>query len=78
MIPHILRDPGYLAKKGFEVVDSKQNVVSAGAVTPEVLAQLRAGKLFVRQKPGPKDALGTSEVCFSKQLQRVYARYAVN
>src|SRR5271166_1078082 len=34
MIPHIMRDPGYLASKGFEVVDSKQNVVSAGAVTP--------------------------------------------
>jgi murein L,D-transpeptidase YcbB/YkuD len=64
MIPHIVRDPEYLASKGFEVVDSKQNVVSAGAVTPEVLAQLRAGKLFVRQKPGPKDALGLAKFVF--------------
>jgi murein L,D-transpeptidase YcbB/YkuD len=64
MIPHILRDPDYLAKKGFEVVDSKQNVVSAGTVTPEVLAQMRAGKLFVRQKPGPKNALGLAKFIF--------------
>lgn len=64
MIPHIVRDPDYLASKGFEVVDSKQNVVSAGKVTPEVLAQLRAGKLFVRQKPGPKNALGLAKFIF--------------
>ena len=64
MIPHILKDPDYLAKKGFEVVDSKQNVVSAGTVTPEVLSQLRAGKLFVRQKPGPKNALGLVKFLF--------------
>jgi murein L,D-transpeptidase YcbB/YkuD len=64
MIPHILKDPDYLAKKDFEVVDSKQNVVSSGTVTPEVLSQLRAGKLFVRQKPGPKNALGLAKFLF--------------
>jgi murein L,D-transpeptidase YcbB/YkuD len=64
MIPHILRDPDYLAKKGFEVVDSKQNVVSAGTVTPEVLSQLRAGTLSLRQKPGPKNALGLVKFLF--------------
>jgi len=64
MIPHMVRDPDYLASKGFEVVDSKQNLVSDGTVTPEVLAQLRAGKLFVRQKPGPKNALGLVKLIF--------------
>jgi murein L,D-transpeptidase YcbB/YkuD len=64
MIPHILKDPDYLAKKGFEVVDSKQNVVSAGTVTPEVLSQLRAGKLSLRQKPEPKNALGLVKFLF--------------
>jgi L,D-transpeptidase YcbB len=64
MIPHIVRDPDYLASKGFEVVDSKQNLVSDGTVTPEVLAQLRAGKPFVRQKPGPKNALGLVKFIF--------------
>jgi murein L,D-transpeptidase YcbB/YkuD len=64
MIPHILRDPDYLAKKGFEVVDNRQNVVSTGTVTSEVLAQLRNGKLFVRQMPGPKNALGLVKFIF--------------
>jgi murein L,D-transpeptidase YcbB/YkuD len=64
LIPHILRDPEYLAKKGFEVVDSKQTVVAAGTVSSDVLAQLRSGKLFVRQMPGPKNALGLVKFLF--------------
>jgi murein L,D-transpeptidase YcbB/YkuD len=64
MIPHLVSDPDYLAKKGFEVVDGKQNIVSAGTVTPEVLSQLRAGKLFIRQTPGPKNALGLAKFIF--------------
>ena len=64
MIPHILRDPEYLAKNGLEVVDSRQNVVAAGTVSSDVLTQLRAGKLFVRQKPGPKNALGLVKFLF--------------
>jgi hypothetical protein len=64
MVPHIVRDPDYLAKKGFGVVDSKQNVISDGTVTPDVLGQLRAGKLFIRQKPGPKNALGLAKFIF--------------
>ncbi len=64
LIPHIARDPDYLSKKGFEVVDSRQNVVATGTVSSEVLSQLRAGKLFIRQKPGPKNALGLAKFIF--------------
>lgn len=64
IIPKVSRDPDYLAKKGFVVVDSRQNVVAAGSITPEVLAQLKAGKLFVRQKPGPTNALGLAKFIF--------------
>jgi len=64
IIPHILRDPEYLSKKGFEVVDNRQTVVAAGTVSADVLAQLRAGKLFVRQVPGPKNALGLVKFLF--------------
>ena len=64
LIPHIARDPDYLAKKGFEIVDSQQRVVSEGTVSSEELSQLRAGKLFVRQKPGPKNALGLVKFLF--------------
>jgi murein L,D-transpeptidase YcbB/YkuD len=63
-LPKIARDPDYLAKKGFEVVNSKQDVVTSGTVTPEVLEQLRTGKLFIRQTPGPKNSLGLVKFIF--------------
>jgi murein L,D-transpeptidase YcbB/YkuD len=64
LIPHIQRDPDYLAKKGFEVVDNRQTVVAAGTVSSDVLSQLRAGKLFIRQKPGPTNSLGLVKFLF--------------
>jgi L,D-transpeptidase YcbB len=64
LFPHIARDPDYLSKKGFEVVNSRQDVVASGTVTNEVLEQLRAGKLFIRQKPGPKNSLGLVKFIF--------------
>jgi murein L,D-transpeptidase YcbB/YkuD len=63
-LPKITRDPDYLAKKGFEVVNSKQDVVTSGTVTPEFLEQLRSGKLFIRQTPGPKNSLGLVKFIF--------------
>ncbi len=64
LIPHIVLDPDYLAKKGFEVVDSHENVVTAGEVSSEVMNQLRAGRLSIRQKPGPKNSLGLVKFVF--------------
>jgi L,D-transpeptidase YcbB len=64
IIPHLLRDPGYLAKDNLEVVDSRQSVVASGAVSSDQIEQLRAGKLFVRQKPGPKNSLGLAKFIF--------------
>jgi len=63
-LPHIAKDPDYLAKKGFEVVDSRQKVITSGTVTSELLEQLRAGKLFIRQTPGPKNSLGLVKFIF--------------
>jgi L,D-transpeptidase YcbB len=62
--PRIAKDPDYLTKKGFEVVDSRQDVVGSGTVTSDIFEQLRAGKLFVRQKPGPKNSLGLVKFIF--------------
>jgi L,D-transpeptidase YcbB len=63
-LPKLAKDPDYLAKKGFEVVDNRQTVVTSGTVTSEVLAQLHAGKLFIRQTPGPKNSLGLVKFIF--------------
>jgi len=63
-LPHVARDPNYLAKKGFEVVNNLQDVVTSGTVTSDMLAQLRAGKLYIRQLPGPKNSLGLVKFIF--------------
>jgi L,D-transpeptidase YcbB len=62
--PRIAKDPDYLARKGFEVVDKRQEVVTSGTVTPDIQDQLRSGKLFIRQTPGPKNALGLIKFIF--------------
>lgn len=64
LIPKIAKDPNYLASKGFSVVDAKQNVVASGAVSPDVLDQLKSGKLFIRQNAGPKNSLGLVKFIF--------------
>ena len=57
IVPKLIRDPGYLAQKDMELVapdGSKPTSVVSGAE----LAALRAGKLRIRQRPGPQNALG--------------------
>lgn len=58
LVPKIEKDPAYLAENDFEIVDSQRHVVQVPTVTPDMLDQLRAGRLFIRQIPGEKDALG--------------------
>jgi murein L,D-transpeptidase YcbB/YkuD len=64
IIPKIVKDPAYLQKNGYEVATYQGKVVTDGVVSDEVLAQLRGGKLMVRQKPGPKNALGLIKFIF--------------
>jgi len=64
MIPKITKDRTYIQKNGYEVVTYSGQVVTDGVVSDDVLAQLRAGKLTVRQKPGPNNALGLAKFIF--------------
>jgi murein L,D-transpeptidase YcbB/YkuD len=64
ILPAIARDEGYLAKNRYEIVTPKGSVVSSGSDTDELVAQLRAGRLLVRQKPGPRNALGLVKLIF--------------
>jgi len=64
LVPKIARDPNYLTKNEYEVVMYGGQLVTDGSVSEDVLAQLRAGKLMVRQKPGPKNALGLVKFIF--------------
>lgn len=63
-LPLVARDPDYLAKKGFEVVSRDNGMVTSGAVTKDMFAQLRTGKLYIRQMPGPKNSLGLVKFIF--------------
>ena len=71
IVPKITKDPGYLQKNNYEVVTFSGQLVTDTTVSEDVLAQLRAGKLMVRQKPGPKNALGLIKFIFPND-QNVY------
>src|SRR5215469_859313 len=58
VLPAIQRDRGEVARKNYEVTTPDGQVVASGDVSDDVLAQLKAGKLLVRQRPGPNNALG--------------------
>ncbi len=67
LVPKIVQDPSYLAKNEYEIVNAQREVVSTSAVTPAMLTQLRAGKLFIRQIPGDKNALGHVKFLFPNE-----------
>ena len=41
--------------------------MTSGAVSADVLAQLRSGKLLVRQRPGPANSLGLVKFMFPNE-----------
>lgn len=67
LLPKVAKNPGYLAKNGYEVVTSHDEVVSRGDIDDTVLSQLRAGALSIRQVPGPKNSLGLVKFLFPNQ-----------
>ena len=67
IVPAIQRDRGYIASKNYEVTTFDGKVVTSGTISDEVLAQLKAGKLMVRQKPGPTNALGLVKLIFPNE-----------
>jgi murein L,D-transpeptidase YcbB/YkuD len=62
LMAHIAKSGvGYLASKGFETVDSQGRHVDATA------AEIERGGVVVRQKPGPKNALGLIKFMFPNE-----------
>ena len=64
IVPHVEKDREYIAKKDFEVVTPNGKVVTDGTINDSVLAQLKSGKLHVRQKPGLTNSLGLVKLIF--------------
>ena len=69
MIPLLRKDPEhlpeYLTIGNFELTDSQGNVVATGNDAGETLDRLRAGRLLIRQRPGPNNALGLVKFVFA-------------
>jgi murein L,D-transpeptidase YcbB/YkuD len=67
IVPAVQRDRNYVSKNNYEVITHGGQIVTSGAITDEVLADLRAGKLIIRQRPGPTNALGLVKLMFPNE-----------
>ena len=67
IVPAIRKDRNYVTNKGYEVTTTAGSVVTSGVITDEILQQLSAGKVLVRQKPGPSNALGLVKLMFPNE-----------
>jgi murein L,D-transpeptidase YcbB/YkuD len=67
VVPNIERDRSYVEKKGYEVVTRRGEVVTSGPISDSILRQLKSGTLEVRQRPGPRNALGLVKLMFPNE-----------
>lgn len=64
IVPHIRRDPSYFARENLEIVASGEDSAPTFEPTPENLSKVVAGRLHLRQRPGPKNSLGLAKFIF--------------
>ena len=64
IIPHARRDPGYLSSEDMEIIAADSDGGAPLPATAENLDKVLAGKLFLRQRPGPKNSLGPAKFIF--------------
>jgi L,D-transpeptidase YcbB len=58
LLPRLQRHPGYAAGEDLELVDAFGDGARVYPPTPANVAKLRTGALKLRQRPGPRNALG--------------------
>ena len=58
ILPRLRRDPGYLQRNDMEIVRGAGDDATHVAATPANLELLAQGALRLRQRPGPRNALG--------------------
>lgn len=64
VLPRIEREPDYLRREDMEIVRGDGDNAAPVDVTADTLAGLEQGMLRVRQRPGPKNALGLIKFVF--------------
>ena len=67
LVAELKRHPGYLVRHGMQVVDGRGNVVTADPLDAKTLKGLEKGNLWLRQQPGPANALGLVKFVFPNQ-----------
>ena len=67
VLPKIEHDPDYLRREDMEIVRGESDNASQVAFSAAALEGLRRGALRVRQRPGPKNALGLIKFAFPNQ-----------
>jgi murein L,D-transpeptidase YcbB/YkuD len=64
ILPLMKRKPDYLASQGMEIVDGQSDEAKPVAADEDNIELLAKGKLRLRQRPGPKNALGQVKFMF--------------
>jgi len=64
IVPKARRDPAYLERENLEIVAGGSPAAASLPPTPANLDSVLKGKLTIRQKPGPKNALGLAKFIF--------------
>jgi len=64
ILPHARRDPSYLSSEALEIVASGADAAEALPETTENLDAVEAGRLQLRQRPGPQNSLGLAKFIF--------------
>jgi murein L,D-transpeptidase YcbB/YkuD len=66
IVPH-LDEPGYLDEHEYEIVREFGNNVQALPATRDNIEKVKKGQLLLRQRPGPKNALGEVKFIFPNE-----------
>lgn len=69
LLPQIEGDRSWIERNGYEIVRGQSDASPAVAVNAENVALLAQGKLRLRQKPGPANALGRVKFMFPNRHQ---------
>lgn len=64
MLPGAMRNPGYLSRHNIEIVSGYGGNAAVYAPTRQNLQRVSSGALKLRQKPGPRNALGLVKFAF--------------
>src|SRR5690606_24665497 len=64
LLPQMRADPAYAERHGYEIVRGPGDDARPVPVTPENMDALQRGELRLRQRPGPRNALGRVKFMF--------------